>query len=919
MASAPAPPDDEQKVERQAWHALDAAAALTALDSGEKGLTSAEAAARLERYGPNLLPVSPPESAWRVLIRQLRSIVVLLLVAAMGVSLAMGDLLEAAAIAVVLVLNTVIGLVMELKARRSLEALLQLEAPGATVLRDGEPREISARELVPGDVIVLEEGARIPADARVVRATELRTGEAELTGESLPVDKSADLTLPDDAPLAERQNLVFMSTHVLGGSARALVVETGARTEVGQIGTLLGGIVDSSTPLERRLDALGRSLVWLALAAGAAVGGLAFLSHLPAYLAIETALALAIAAVPEALPAVATVTLAIGVRRIARRHALVRRLPAVETLGGVTVICTDKTGTLTAGEMTVREILAGGESFTVTGAGYEPEGEILHEGEVADLAARPALALALRIGALANRASLTKRADGWKTRGDPTELALLAIALKAGIDPAAESGAEPETGEIPFSSDRKYMASFRRAADGVARGYVKGAPRPVLERCTRILRADGSAAALEPEERDALLARNREIAGRGLRVLALAYADADAGGNGAGGAGGPKADAESLGGLVFVGLAGLQDPPAAGVQETIARFDTAGIRVILITGDQRETARAVGAELGIVAAEGAALDGNAVAALSDAELAHAVGDARIFYRTTTAHKLRIIDALRANGEIVAMLGDGVNAAAALKQADVGVAMGGRGTDLAKAAADVVLRDDRFATIGAAVEEGRVIFANIRKFVFYLFSCNLAEIMVLLSAGILGLAPLRPLQILWMNLVTDTLPALALAAEPGEPDIMRRPPLDPRAPLLSRAFLRTISLYAALMAAATMAAYLFTHVHRPERALTAAFTTLALAQLLHLGNARSVGPVLAPRAAGSNRWALLALVVTAALQVAAVTFPPLARVLGLVPLGVVDWVIVVAAAATPAVLGQLWKLVRHRPQLRGEVG
>jgi Ca2+-transporting ATPase len=879
------------------WHATPVADAVEALGTGVAGLSSAEAEERLKRTGPNLLPVAPRESAWRILVRQLRSVVVLLLAAAMAVSLAMGDVLEFVAIGVVLLLNTTIGLVMELKARRSLEALLGLEVPSATVLRDGEPREIPARELVPGDVVVLEEGARVPADARLIHATELRTGESDLTGESLPVEKSVEPPLPADTPLAERANLVFMSSHILGGSGHALVVETGARTEVGQIGTLLGGIRETSTPLERRLDALGRSLVWLALGAGAAVGLLAWLAHVPPFLALETALALAIAAVPEALPAVATVTLAIGVRRIAKRHALVRRLPAVETLGGVTVVCTDKTGTLTAGEMTVRELLAGGEEFEVTGAGYEPVGEILHDGEPVDLAARPTLALALRIGMLANRASLTPGPGGWITRGDPTELALLCLARKAALDPIGEAASEPVTSELPFSSERKLMASFRRAANGATRGYVKGAPEEVIAKCTRLLQ-NGGAVELSDAQRARLLEANRGMASRGLRVLALAYTSAVDG------------DVSVLDDLLFVGLAGMQDPPAAGVRETIATFDTAGIRTILITGDQRETARAVGAELGIAAADGEALDGAAVTALSDEELKRAVEHARLFYRTTPTHKLRIIGALQARGEIVAMLGDGVNDAAALKQSDVGVAMGMRGTDLAKAAADLVLRDDRFATVGAAVEEGRIIFANIRKFVFYLFSCNLAEILVLLAAGLVGLPPLRPLQILWMNLVTDTLPALALAAEPGEEGVMRRPPLDPRAPLLSRGFMRTVSLYAALMAAATMAAYLYTHFHRPERALTAAFTTLALAQLLHLGNARSLAPVVGLRAAVANRWALAALVVTAALQVAAVTVPFLARVLDLTPLGTVDWLVVVAAAATPAVIGQMVKLVRR---------
>jgi Ca2+-transporting ATPase len=883
-----------------AWHSLSADAALARLDAGPAGLSGAEAERRLARSGPNRLLALPPEPAWRILLRQLRSVIVVLLVAAGALSLALGDPLDTAAIGVVLVINTVLGFAMELRARRSMEALVEMEVPRARVVRDGRTREVPASNLVPGDVIRVEAGQTVPADARLLRAAELQTSEAALTGESLPVAKDAEAVLPEDAPLAERRNLLHKGTSVVRGAGTALVVATGMRTEVGHIGSLVSGIREEPTPLERRLDDLGRRLVWVALGAGAAVAVLGFLRGGSAGVVLETAVVLAIAAVPEGLPVVATIALAVGVRRMARRRALVRRLASVETLGSVTTVCSDKTGTLTAGEMTVTVVEAGGRAYRVTGTGYAPEGAFLDgEREVRPGPADP-LFLALRTAVLANRAELSRSADGWSVHGDPTEGALLAAGPKAGVERRALLRELPEEGEVPFSSDRMLMATFHRGPDGELLALVKGAPGRVLERCDRVAGEDG-VRPLGDAERRALAERNEALAARGLRVLGLAYRP-----------GVPRADERELEGLVFAGLVGMADPPAPGVLETIARLRGAGLRTVMITGDQAATAAAVAGELGLLGPGAESLEGGELDRLSDEELAARASRVGVYSRVSPEAKLRITAALRGSGEIVAMLGDGVNDAPALRRADIGVAMGGRGTDAAREAADIVLQDDRFATVGAAVEEGRVVFDNIRKFVLYLFSCNLAEVLVVVGAGAAGLPlPLLPLQILWMNLVTDTFPALALAAEPPEDDVMRRPPRDPRAAVLSAGFIRLVAFYGALMTVVTLAAFVWALERGdPARAVTVTFMTLSLTQIFHLGNARSARAVLRFRAATSNRFALSAVALTVSLQLLALTLPPLRSVLGLVPLEWRDWAVVLPLALAPAAVGQALKAARR---------
>jgi Ca2+-transporting ATPase len=820
-------------------------------------------------------------SALRILGGQVKSIVVALLVAAASVSLASGDRIEAAAIGAVLAINTLIGFVTELRARRAMDALLGLDASRATVLRAGRLRNLGAEELVPGDVVRLDAGQRVPADARLLHATDLRTDEAALTGESLPVSKADRGPLPQTTPLADRTNVVFKGTTVAAGTATAVVSATGAATEIGRIGALVETIPETRTPLERRLDVLGRRLAWLAIGIGVLVAALAALEGAPVSHVVEIGIALAVAAVPEALPAVATIALAVGLRRMARRNALVRSLPAVEALGSTTVVCTDKTRTLTSGRMEVVRLWTAGGDFPLRAT--------------SEAWAAERVRAALETAVLASRPQPAAGADG--AGGDPVDRAFLVAGERTGLARDRLAEGRLQVGWVPFSSERKLMASFHRDGDAIV-AFVKGAPRQILEASGRVL-GPGGVETLDDARRAELLAVNEAFARDGLRVLALAT--------------GPVAatDASALRDLTLVGIAGLADPPAPGVADAIVTLRGAGLRTVMLTGDQRLTAEAVGRELGLVDAGDRAVDARELDTLSDEELDNRLERTAAWSRITPEHKLMLVRRLQSRGEIVAMLGDGVNDAPALRQADVGVAMGLRGTDVAKEAADIVLGDDRFGTVAAAVEEGRVIFDNIRKFVFYLFSCNLAEVLVLLVAGVLGLpSPLLPLQVLWLNIVTDTFPALALALEPADRGVMARPPRDPQQALLSRRFLSGVGFYALLITASTLAAYLLALDGGEERARTVAFMTLSLAQVFHLGNARSHEAVLNPVRALANPVALAAVALSVSLQIAAVSFGPLAGVLRLAPLGAGDWALAAGLAALAPVTGQAIKVWRR---------
>jgi Ca2+-transporting ATPase len=873
----------------QPWHSRTPEDVLAEWRSSEQGLSATEAAEQLARFGPNVLRRIPAATVWEILVAQLRSVVVVLLAAAAAVSALMRDHVEALAILVVLIINTIVGFVTEWRARRAIEALGDLDVPQARVVREGRLQLVDAQTLVPGDIAEIQPGLNVPADGRLIDVTDLRVDESALTGESLPVSKQRTADLSDDTPLAERVTMAFKGTTSVAGFGRMVVVATGAGTEVGRIGALVEGVKSERTPLERQLDALGRRLVWVTLAIAGFIALLGLWQGLEAGLVLQTAIALAVAAVPEALPAVATIALAVGVHRMARRQALVRSLPAVESLGSTTVICTDKTKTLTSGIMTLVRTWIGGRSEP-----FPPQ-----QREAASSPPGSPLRAVVEAAVLASRET-----GGEHDHADPVDVAMTAAGHAAGITAADLAKDRPFDSWIPFSSEQKWMAAFHW--DGGKRtAFVKGAPRSVLERCDRFV-SDAGVRPLDDPGRAAVLAGNEALARDGLRVLAVAS--------------GPVTEATeaALRGLTLLGLVGLADPPAPGVKETIARLRAAGLRTIMLTGDQRVTAEAIGRELGVLDEGAVAIDGRQLDGASDAEVRSLVADQSAFSRVTPEHKLIVVRALRAEGEVVAMFGDGINDAAALRQSDVGVAMGKRGTDVAKQAAAIVLQDDRFETIAAAVEEGRVIFDNIRKFVFYLFSCNVAEVLVLLVAGVAGWPlPLLPLHLLWLNLVTDTFPALALALEPAESNVMRRPPRRPDDAFWSRTFVLSVVGYAALITASTLAGFWWALGTAPEKATTMTFMTLGLAQTFHLGNARSHRAVLGLRRMFSNPFAILGTGLAVLLQVLALTVPALATVLGLSALSNRDLTVAVALAAVPAVIGQVIKVVRGSSLAGGE--
>jgi len=900
---------------KKAWHTLSPAQVAAELSTNlEDGLTAGEARARLARYGPNQLPEPAAVSPWRILLAQFKSVMTALLLAAALIAFAMGDELETGAILAVLLLNALLGFVNEYRAERSVQALKGLVAPSAEVVRDGLAHQMPAAELVPGDLIAFEAGDRIPADARLVEARSLRLDESALTGESLAVDKESEAGLPVEAPLAERRSMIYLSTSVVQGRGRAIVTGTGLETEVGKISALMGSAEQERTPLQQRLDGLGRYLALAALGIAALMVVTGLLRGESLLVMLESSLALAIAAVPEGLPAVVTIALALGMRRMAQRRAIVRRLAAVETLGSTHVIATDKTGTLTQNQMTVQELYLAGRKLGVSGSGYQPQGEFTSGGERLDALADPQLRLALQAGLLCNTASLEEGEGGWQVVGDPTEGALLVAAAKGGLDVEAARDAYPKVGEIPFDARERRMATVHRspdelagsetAADASFRIFVKGAPESVLTACTRQQRGE-QALALSEADRGQLWEVNTDMAGRALRVLALAYKPAQ------------RADEDPFNNLIFLGFVGMMDPPRPEARESVSQCQQAGIRVVMITGDQQTTAQAIARDLGILG-DGAAgthiLDGQALDALSDAELQERAAQTAVYARVSPEHKLRIVQALQAQGQIVAMTGDGVNDAPALKAADIGVAMGRMGTDVAREAADMVLADDNFATIVAAVEQGRVVFSNVRKFVHYLFSCNLSEIFTMFISALAGWPlPLLPLQILWLNLVTDVFPALALAGEPAEPDIMRRPPPEGvRQQRPPAAFVRGIVIQGALLTGATLAAFGWALRSSGDvrRATTVAFLTLGLAQLFHVFNSRFESGSAFGRRLFSNRAVWGAVGLTIGLQVAAVYLPPLQAILKTGAPSPVEWGVVLAASLAPALAVEIYKLITN---------
>jgi Ca2+-transporting ATPase len=853
-----------------AWHALEVShvAAMLGTDA-EDGLTSAEARSRLARVGPNRVGQAREISLWRLAVSQFESLVVLLLLAAAGVAMALGEVVEGLVILAALLLNAAIGFFTEWRARRSLARLRALVVLEARVRRDGQVTTVPAADLVPGDLVLLEAGAQVPADARLTRCTALRIDESALTGESLPVDKDADAPLATDTPLAEHATMVYLGTTVLAGTGAAIVMATGVGTQLGRLGQLVARVGDRATPLERQVEGLGRRLIVVALGACAIVTVVGILHGQPVGLMLETGITLAVSAIPEGLPAVVAVALAAGLWRLARAGALVRRLPAVETLGSTTVICADKTGTMTENRMTVVRIALDGRIITLDGSATSARGAFTENGRPLDPRDDPVLLQLLTVAALVNDAAVQADGSTLRLHGDPTETALLVAALKAGLDAGALAQKWSRRREVPFSAASRMMATFHERSDGARALLVKGAPGAVLERSTQRLSNDGRAA-LDDDTRRRLEDDNRALAAQGFRVLAVAWRPE----------GWP--DADRVDGLTFLGFVGLVDPLRPGVRDAIARCREAGITTMMLTGDQRSTAEAVGGQLGLT-------------------------PEAIRSRVTPEGKLELIATLQGRGEIVAMTGDGVNDAPALARADIGIAMGRHGTDVARAAADIVLVDDNFATIVGAVREGRVIYGNLRKVIDFLFSCNLSEILVVFAAIVAGSpSPLAPLQILWINLVTDILPAMALVREPAEPDVMQRPPRDPRLPLVTWSRGLWILIEGACLAAGVLSAYAWVVLQTGPgpRAHTVAFVALVLVHPLQALHCRSTSRHWWRLPPNHLVWGALAVLV--AVQWCAVSWSPLTRLLGTVPLSAGDWLVVTAAVVWPVALLEAFK-------------
>ena len=854
------------------------------------GLPEVLAARRLSEDGPNLLPEAAPISPVHLFVGQFSNVIIGVLSSAALVSGWLGEWIDAAAILAIIVMNGVLGFFQEYKAERSLAALKRMSEVGACVIRDGRRRHIPARELVAGDVIELEPGGRVPADAQLIYAAMLKVREASLTGESVPVEKTCE-PVPVDAPVAERRNQVFQGTDVVTGRARAIVSATGARTELGRIATLVGNTEREPTPFQRRWQELGRVLLMLTLGVVAVVFGLGLVRGEPALGMFLTAVSLAVAAIPEAVPAIVTMTLAIGVIRMVSRHALIRRLPAIETLGATTVLCTDKTGTLTMNQMTVMSLYVGARQLEVTGEGYLPIGEIHESGRRISEVPLSVRAL-LTAGVLCNHAALHEQEGVWGIDGDPTEGAILAAAAKIGLLKAPLEAEHPFVGEIPFDAERKMMTVVRRTL-GKTEAYVKGATGDVLQHSTQYAADDGSLLPIDDAYREIVRRMERKYAKQALRVIAVArrtlHPPPD------------RIDADVERHLIFLGLIAMRDPIRPEAGPAVAALHDAGIRTVMITGDHRDTADAIASALGLRAG-GDTVTGAELNAMSNDELHRRVQNIAIYARTTAEHKFRIVQAWQAHGAVVAMTGDGVNDAPALKQADVGIAMGLTGTDVTKDAADMVVMDDNIASITAAVEEGRVIYANIQKAVSYLLSHNIGEIMVMLGAAVIGLPlPLLPVQILWINLVTDSLPALALAVDPKEPDVMRRAPRRRDEGYFSTGRISIIVWRGMLMGALALAAFtyaLYGSTLGLEAARTLVFTILVWTQVIQAGIWRSDVKTQIELGLFSNRPLLAAICVSVMLQIVIISFEPLRYAFGVTALSLQEWIVAAGLALLP---------------------
>jgi Ca2+-transporting ATPase len=878
-----------------AWHTLTREQLEQQLRSGPSGLAAEEATRRLAEHGPNELQVHSRHSAWVILLAQFQNVLLIILLIATALSAALGHGLEASVIAVIVLFAVILGFLQEYRAERALDALQQMAAPTATVVRDGQSQQVPARDLVPGDLIVLKAGDKIPADGRLVESHNLKIEEAALTGESVPSEKMAAPLDTADLPLGDRANTVYAGTAATYGRGLALVVATGQHTEFGKIAAMLHTVESSKTPLQENLDKLGGTLARAALVVVAIIVALG-LFRAPAWNAttiielLVFGIALAVAVVPEALPAVVTISLAIGLQRMVKRNALIRRLPAVETLGSTSIICSDKTGTLTKDEMTVRQIFAAGQTYDVTGAGYEPQGEFRIGGIQAELS--PIAKQLLRAAALCSDAHITPPQPGerWRANGDPTEAALVAVAAKAGFKKDDLDREHPRQAEQPFSSETKRMTTLHAGPSGPI-AFSKGAAEMLLEVCTHAADADDEQA-LDEGRRQRFQLAERQMAEQALRVLAVAQSH--------------RAGLDEVGGRwTLLGLLGMIDPPRGEAVDAIGKCEQAGVKVVMITGDHPLTARAVAGELRLLKSN-RVVSGKELDAFSDESLAADVEKIDVYARVSPAHKLRVVTALQQRGHVVAMTGDGVNDAPALKKADIGVAMGITGTDVSKEAAAMILTDDNFASIVAAVEEGRGIVGNIKKYLMFLLSSNIGEIGLMAGTSLLGLPlPLTAVQILYVNLATDGLPALALAVDPPEADLMQRPPRNPRQGIFTPRVVRLMLIGGIWSTFANLSLFVaalwyyrdrYSAADAQTRAMAVTFISLVLIQFFKAYSFRSDHLSVLHRTF-ANRWLNIAIAWELFLLALIVYVPFLQAAFGMQPLLLWEWLLIVFWAHT----------------------
>ena len=895
-------------VEANAHHGLAAHEVVLLLQTDpHRGLTGDVAAERLDEFGPNALPAPRGSGLLVRILRQFHHPLIYVLLVAGAVTAALGEYVDSVVIFAVVVVNAVVGFVQETKAETALQSLRSMVHTEARVVRDGRERRVSSDQLVPGDLVVIEAGDKVPADVRLIRESEFRVDESALTGESAPVAKT-EVVLPEATPVADRCNMAYSGTLVTAGSAAGIVVATGSETEIGEIHRLVGAAEVLATPLTAKLAWFSKALTVGILALAAATFALGLARRQDAVETFTAAVALAVGAIPEGLPAAVTITLAIGVARMARRRAVIRRLPAVETLGGTTVICADKTGTLTENQMTVRKLWTPGGAVAATGSGYEPVGELVGEdGQTVSVDADEALRWTLIAGAACNDAALARDGQRWRVAGDPTEAAMLVVAAKAGLSADTLSSWYPRVAAIPFSSERQYMATLHQSGPHRHVLLAKGAVERMLALCDRQMDAEGT---LRPLDREAVVSAAETLAGEGLRVLACGVSTwADPAG---------FIEEQLPGAITFTGLQAMLDPPRDAASPAVAACHSAGIAVKMITGDHPGTARAIAESVGVVGGGASekrtVVTGAELAELTSEELPDLVDEASVFARVSPEQKLRLVQALQAKGHVVAMTGDGVNDAPALRQASIGVAMGRGGTEVAKDAADMVLTDDDFATIEAAVEEGRGVFDNLTKFITWTLPTNIGEGLVILTAIALGtVLPILPTQILWINMTTAVALGLMLAFEPKEFGIMTRPPRDPGQPLLTRALMGRILLVSSLLVAGSWWLFQWELAHGASlaEARTAAVNAFVVVESFYLFSCRSLTHSAWRIGFFTNRWLIVGVSVQAVAQLAITYVPVMNTVFSTAPLDVDAWLRIFALAVVVSLVVAAEKWLRSQ--------